>query len=148
MTTTRALAALVLCACFASVGCGAGSSLEQLDPIVSSDASCDPDGDGAAAHGDAGDAMIMPDALFLDHGTNGTDLDASLPRCVSNEDCDGWATCQSGLCCSGVLAGTVCTCGDGAGCDLRSACCVPFASTSRKLECVSDCESTCGCTAR
>lgn len=147
MTAMRALTALVVCA---SVGCGAGSSLEILDPNVPTDAGCDPDGDGSAAHGDAiaGDAHAMPDALLFDHGTNGPNADAALPRCMSNEDCDGWATCQSGLCCSGVMVGTTCTCGEGAGCDLRSACCVPFSSATRKLECVADCEATCGCTAR
>lgn len=126
-------------------GCGFRSSLETDEPASIADGGCDPDGEGGAHDASTGDAP-PPDGALIDHGTNGPDVDAALPRCTSNADCDGWATCQSGVCCSGTLVGTVCTCGRGGGCDLRSACCVPFSSTTRELECVSDCEATCGCT--
>jgi hypothetical protein len=113
-------------------GCGFRSSLETDEPASIADGGCDPDGEGGAHDASTGDAP-PPDGALIDHGTNGPDVDAALPRCTSNADCDGWATCQSGVCCSGTLVGTVCTCGRGGGCDLRSACCVPFSSTTREL---------------
>jgi hypothetical protein len=129
----------------AFAGCGAGSSLDFGSNDQLFDANCDPDGEAGAMNDGAMTDGPPIDAVFLDHGTNGANPDAALSRCASNEDCDGWATCQSGLCCSGLLVGTVCMCGDGPGCDLRSACCVPFTSTTMKNECVTDCEATCGC---
>jgi len=98
---------------------------------------------------DAGVADVAPppDVVLLDHGTNGYAVDAALPRCVTQQDCDGWATCQEGLCCAGVLVdGGVCLCGATPGCDLRHACCVPYDSTSGQPECVADCATQCGCT--
>lgn len=133
---------LLLLAALACAHCGASSNLDQAE-MAPPDASCD------APHAvvEAGTEEIPPDVALLDHGTNGYS-DAALPKCLTQADCDGWATCQQGLCCSGVLVdGGVCLCGATPGCDLRHACCVPFTSTTNTPECVSDCRSQCGCTA-
>jgi hypothetical protein len=138
----RAMKRVIVTLAMACAGCAATSL--DLGPSDASTDGCDTDAhDVDASIGDA--APPPPDAVVLDHGTNGADPDAALPRCMSNEDCSGWATCQMGLCCSGVMVGDKCTCGDGPGCDLLSACCVPFASTTQKLECVTNCETACGC---
>jgi len=140
----RVLSAFVAIVAPAAIanGCAAATSLD-LGPADASHDACDTN-DASAGDAAAADAP-PPDAVVLDHGTNGADPDAALPRCASNEDCSGWATCQMGLCCSGVMVGDKCTCGDGPGCDLSSACCVPFTSTTHKLECVTSCETACGC---
>jgi hypothetical protein len=130
---------ILLFAPLACLHCGATSALDQAE-LAPLDASCDSD-----AHGGS-EAQAPSDASILDHGTNGYS-DAALPHCTTQADCDGWATCQQGLCCSGVLVdGGVCLCGDVPGCDLRHACCTPFTSTTNTPECVSDCQSQCGCT--
>jgi hypothetical protein len=123
--------------------CGSSTGLDIL-PYEAIDASCAPD-----AAMDVADAPVdqapPTDAIILDMGFNGRASDAALSQCTTDQDCDGWATCQEGLCCSGTITGDICLCGQGAGCDLRHACCVPFASTSGEAECVEDCESACGC---
>lgn len=120
--------------------CGAATALDGTASAL--DAAC---GDDATQAADAGPGA---DVVLLDHGTNGfTDAPAAaLPACVTQSDCDGWATCQQGLCCAGTLVdGGVCLCGESPGCDLRHTCCVPFTSTTQIPECVSDCVSQCGC---
>lgn len=125
-----------------SVGCTGGAS--ELDQTPTEpDASCVVD----AAADAVVDVAPAPDVVLLDHGTNGFAIDAALPHCQSQQDCDGWATCQEGLCCAGTLVdGGVCLCGATAGCDLRHACCVPFDSDAGVPECVADCVTQCGCT--
>jgi hypothetical protein len=122
--------------------CGSSGEL-YVTPYALADASCAPD-----AAPDVVDAMpdIAPptDAIILDMGFNGRASDAALSQCTTDQDCDGWATCQEGLCCSGTISGDICLCGQGAGCDLRHACCVPYASTSGEAECVEDWETVCG----
>jgi hypothetical protein len=126
----------------ACAGCGGASELETTR-AVDLDASCAVD----AVPDAVVDVAPAPDVVLLDHGTNGFAVDAALPRCLSQQDCDGWATCQEGLCCAGVLVdGGVCLCGATPGCDLLHACCVPFGSTSGAPECVADCVTQCGCT--
>lgn len=128
--------------CLVCTACGAVSALDQTPPSMA-DASCDLLDARASAEDDG---PTQPDVVMLDQGTNGYS-DAALPRCTTQADCNGWATCQQGLCCAGVLVdGGVCLCGDTPGCDLRHACCVPDGSATGTLECVSDCVSQCGCT--
>ncbi len=122
--------------------CGSSTELDIL-PYEAIDASCATD-----AGVDVVDAPVdqapPTDAIILDMGFNGRASDAALSQCTTDQDCDGWATCQEGLCCSGTISGDICLCGAGAGCDLRHACCVPFASTSGEVECVEDRETVCG----
>jgi hypothetical protein len=129
-------------ACVGTAGCTGGlSELDETREVP--DASCSVDAADAAVV----DVAPAPDVVLLDHGTNGFAVDAALPHCQSQQDCEGWATCQEGLCCAGALVdGGVCLCGATAGCDLRHTCCVPFASTTGVPECVADCVTQCGCT--
>lgn len=137
MKAVAIVLASLLAACGSSTSLELGAHAEGLDASTA----CD---DASAASDAAED--VPSDAVFYDHGTNGdAALDAPLPACTSQQDCDGWATCQNGLCCSGTLVGDVCMCGDSPGCDLRHTCCVPFDSTTGKPECVADCASRCGC---
>jgi hypothetical protein len=124
---------------FACASCGGRAELDSTE--AAPDASCTADMDVAVV-----DVAPAPDVVLLDHGTNGFS-DASLPHCLTQEDCEGWATCQEGLCCSGVLVdGGVCLCGATPGCDLRHTCCVPYDSGTGEPECVDDCATQCGCT--
>jgi hypothetical protein len=73
-----------------------------------------------------GDASSDASDARPDVGAADSAADASnLPRCFDGNRCDGFASCQSGLCCSGTLADGACMCGGGPGCDLLHACC-PF----------------------
>jgi hypothetical protein len=123
--------------------CGSSTELE-ITPYEAADASCATDAAPDVVDAPA-DEAAPTDAIILDMGFNGRASDAALSRCTTDQDCDGWATCQEGLCCSGTISGDICLCGEGAGCDLRHACCVPFASTTGEAECVDDCETACGC---
>jgi hypothetical protein len=133
--------AIATAALFAA--CGSSGEL-YITPYELADASCGPDASPDVVDAVA-DQTPPTDAIILDMGFNGRASDAALSQCTSDQDCDGWATCQEGLCCSGTISGDVCLCGDGPGCDFRHACCVPFASTTGAAECVDDCESACGC---
>ena len=138
-STVAKIAALVALAC---AGCGGETQLDETPSPL--DASCAVD---APVETSSQDTAPAADVVLLDHGTNGYAIDAALPLCRSQEDCDGWATCQDGLCCAGVVVdGGVCLCGDHPGCDLRHACCVPYGSGTGALECVDDCVNQCGCT--
>lgn len=82
-----------------------------------------------ALYGCGGIAVIGPDAS----SDGGVDIDVTdapvetpdlgLPPCKTNLDCFGWETCQSGWCCTGMLANGQCKCGDSPRCDLTADCC-------------------------
>jgi hypothetical protein len=139
-----AATASVLAASLAA--CGSSTSLELAGGALSSfDAGCETT--HTDVDGSSDSQAPPPDVVLFDHGINGPDaFDAPLSQCTSDQDCDGWATCQHGLCCSGTLTNGVCACGETPGCDLRHTCCTPFNSSTGKPECVDDCESQCGCT--
>jgi hypothetical protein len=85
------------------------------------------DADAAADGGDVQDGALDSRRLGPD---------ASLPACSSTAECWGTATCQLGVCCSGVMIGDVCRCGGGLGCILGATCCVSVFDRQSGLACV------------